>query len=416
MDDAPAALAAPARDARRPARHPPLDWLNFLLADVQGGLGPFLAIYLTASQHWHPGSAGLMLTIGGLATVAASAPLGALVDGVRWKRAIVMAGAAAVAMAATLEALVPQFWPVAVAQLGSGIADAAFPPAITALSLGLVGRAAYSLRVGRNQAWNHAGNVVTAALSGLAGWLLAPAAVLWAVTGFSIASIAAVTAIDPRSIDHRVARGADDGQGRPPGEVSGFRVILTCRPLLLFVASITLFHFANGAMLPLAGERLARGGSGGLGTLWMAACIIVAQFVMIGVSVLGGHKADLWGRKRLFLIGFAALPLRGLLFALAGSPAALVSIQILDGVGAGLFGVLFPIVVADLTRGTGRYNLALGAASACWGLGAALSNGAAGLMVDRLGFSAAFFVLAGVALGALLLFALAVPETRPATA
>jgi MFS family permease len=356
----------------------------------------------------------MMLTIGGLATVAASAPLGALVDRVHWKRTIVIAGAAAVALAAAAEALFPQFWPVAAAQLGSGIADAAFPPAVAALSLGLVGRAAYGRRVGRNQAYNHAGNVVTAALSGLAGWLLAPVAVLWAVTAFSAASIIAVASIDPRAIDHAVARGADDGQGLRPGEVSGFRVILTCRPLLLFVASITLFHFANAAMLPLAGERLARGGSGGLGTMWMAACIIVAQLVMIGASVLAGHKADSWGRRKLFLIGFASLPLRGLLFALAGSPAALLSIQVLDGVGAGIFGVLFPIVVADLTRGTGRYNLALGAASACWGLGAALSNGTAGMIVDWLGFSSAFLVLAGFALAALVLFASAVPETRPA--
>ncbi len=118
-------------------------------------------------------------------------------------------------------------------------------------------------------------------------------------------------------------------------------------------------------MLPLAGERLARGASGGAGTLWMAACIVVAQFVMIAASVLVGRKADSWGRKPLFLLGFAALPVRGLLFAVIGAPAGLVSIQVLDGMGAGIFGALFPIVVADLTRGTGRYNLALGAASAC---------------------------------------------------
>jgi MFS family permease len=396
------------------ARNAPLDWLNFLLADVQGGLGPFLAIYLTASRHWHPGSAGLMLTIGGLATVAASTPLGGLVDRVRWKRALVATAAAVVALAAMTEALLPRPWPVALAQLGSGIADAAFPSAIAALSLGLVGRAAYSARVGRNQAYNHAGNVVTAALSGVAGWLINPVAVLWAVTAFSVGSIVVVRLIDSRAIDHTVARGADDGHGKEPGAAGGFKTVLTCRPLLLFTLSITLFHFANAAMLPLAGERLARGASGGVGTLLMASCIVVAQLVMVPASVLVGQKADSWGRKRLFLVGFAALPLRGVLFALLSAPVALIGIQVLDGVGAGIFGALFPIVVADLTRGTGRYNLALGAASACWGLGAAVSNGVAGAIVDRLGFSAAFLVLGAFALGALALFALAVPETRPA--
>lgn len=388
-----------------------LDWLNFLLADVQGGLGPFLAIYLTASCHWQPGSAGLMLTIGGLATVAASTPLGGLVDRIRWKRGLIAAAAVAVALAAAMEALFPHPWPVGIAQFGSGIADAAFPPAIAALSLGMVGRAAYSARVGRNQAYNHAGNVVTAALSGVAGWLIAPVAVLWALVAFSAASLATVALIDPRGIDHAAARGADDGS-RGGAQSGGFHMILTCRPLLLFTASITLFHFANAAMLPLAGERLARGGSGGMGAMSMASCIVIAQLVMVPAALLVGHKADRWGRKTLFLLGFAALPLRGLLFALLGSPAALLGIQALDGIGAGIFGALFPIVIADLTHGTGRYNLALGAASACWGLGAALSNGVAGAIADRLGFAPAFLVLTGFALAALLLFALAVPETK----
>jgi MFS family permease len=389
----------------------PLDLLNFLLADVQGGLGPFLAIYLTASRHWNPGSAGLMLTIGGLATVAASTPLGALVDRVRWKRGLVAAAAAVVALAAMIEATSLQPWPVALAQFGSGIADATFPPAIAALSLGLVGRAAYTARVGRNQAYNHAGNVVTALLSGAAGWLIAPIAVLWAVTAFSLASVVAVRLIDPGEIDHAMARGADDGAVHAP---SGIATILKCRPLLLFIASITLFHFANAAMLPLAGERLAHGTSGGIGTLLMAACIVGAQLVMIPAALLVGRKADRWGRKPLFLAGFATLALRGVLFGLASSPDTLIAIQLLDGVGAGIFGALFPVVVADLTRGTGRYNLALGAASACWGLGAALSNGVAGMIADRLGFAAAFLVLAGFAMAALVLFALTVPETKPA--
>ena len=393
-----------------PASRRALDWLNFLLADVQGGLGPFLAIYLTASRHWDPGSAGLMLTIGGLATVAASTPAGEVADSVRWKRARVAGAALIVAAAAAVEAWFPSFWPVAFAQFGSGVADAAFPPVLAALSLGLVGRAAYSRRVGRNQAWNHAGNVVTAGLSGIAGWLIAPVAVLWAVAVFSAASLAAAWCIDPRAIDHDLARGADDGQMMQAG--GGLRAVFTSRPLLLFTLSITLFHFANAAMLPLAGERLARGANGGAGALWMAACIIVAQFVMIAVSVIAGHKVDSWGRKPIFLIGFAALPLRGWLFATVGTPAGLLSIQLLDGIGAGIFGVLFPIVIADLTRGTGRYNLALGAASACFGLGAALSNVVAGDIVDALGFSAAFLILSGIAAGALAVFALAVPETR----
>ena len=187
-------------------------------------------------------------------------------------------------------------------------------------------------------------------------------------------SILAVLAIDSRSIDHDLARGSGKDRDSEP---SGLRLIFECKPLLIFTASITLFHFANAAMLPLLGEKLAQTNKG-TETLFMAACIITAQIVMVPMAILVGHKADSWGRKPIFLAGFAVLPIRGVLYTLTQNPYALVSIQVLDGIGAGIFGALFFIVIADLTRGTGRYNLAQGAASASWGLGAALSNSIAG--------------------------------------
>jgi MFS family permease len=164
-------------------------------------------------------------------------------------------------------------------------------------------------------------------------------------------------------------------------------------------------------MLPLLGEKLAQRGQG-TATLFMGACIIVAQVVMVPIAILVGHKADRWGRKPIFLAGFAVLPIRGVLYTLSQAPSCLVSIQILDGIGAGIFGVLFFIVIADLTKGTGRYNLVQGAASACWGLGAALSNSVAGFIVDRVGYDAAFLFLAACALAAFLLFWIGMPETR----
>jgi MFS family permease len=134
--------------------------------------------------------------------------------------------------------------------------------------------------------------------------------------------------------------------------------------------------------------------------------------VMVPMALLVGHKADVWGRKPLFLAGFAALPVRGVLYLVTQNPYVLVSIQVLDGIGAGVFGALFFLVVADLTKGTGHYNLALGATGACWGFGAALSNGVAGLVVDAGGYSTAFLFLAGCAMVAFLTFLLGVPETR----
>jgi MFS family permease len=389
-----------------------LDWLNFLLADVQGGVGPFLAIYLWSSQGWDARHIGIIMTIAGIATVAARAPAGALVDWTVWKRALIVIAAGIVALGAIALSLFPLFWPVAVAQTLIGICDAAFPPAIAAISLGIVGRGAFTKRVGRNKAFNHAGNVLTAIIAGIAGYLIAPGAVLWLVALLAAMSALAALSINAGEINHPLARGLDNNdydcehRQRP----SALRIIFECKPLLTFTAAITLFHFANAAMLPLVGERLSQGHKDS-GSLFIAACIVAAQAVMVPIAMLVGAKSDKWGRKPLFLLGFAALPIRGLLYTLWDNPYYLVAIQLLDGIGAGVFGALFFIVIADLTKGTGHYNLALGAAGAAWGAGAALSNSAAGLIVDAAGFTAAFLFLAGVAALAFLLFRLAVPET-----
>jgi predicted MFS family arabinose efflux permease len=388
-----------------------IDWVNFLLADVKDGLGPFLAIYLMSSQHWDATRIGIIMMIGGVATVAARAPAGALIDRTTFKRGVIVLAVAIVAAGAVTLTLWPQFWPAAAAQTLIGACDAAFPPAVAAISLGIVGRRAFTRRVGRNEAFNHAGNAFTAIVAGLAGYLIAPGAVLWLVAALAASSAVATLAIDPRAIDHCVARGADKNGDTADGP-SGLRTIFECKPLLMFAAAITLFHFANAAMLPLIGERLSQGAKGSE-PLFMAACIIAAQIVMVPMAMLVGAKADAWGRKPLFLLGFAVLPIRGVLYTLWSNPYYLVSIQLLDGIGVGIFGALFFVVVADFTKGTGRYNLALGTASAAWGLGAALSNAVAGFIADRAGFDAAFLFLAAAAALAFVLFWAAVPESGP---
>jgi MFS family permease len=384
-----------------------LDWVNFLLANVKDGLGPFLAVYLLASQHWEAGRIGIVMMIAGVATVVARTPCGALLDSTRRKRGLIIIASATVATGALIMSLFPNFVPVAIAQTAVGTADAVFPSAIAAVSLGIVGPKAFTQRVCRNEAFAHAGTALTALAAGVVGWLIAPGAVLWLVAILAVASIWATLQIDAGSIDHALARGTDSEHAAPPTALRG---LLGCRPLLMFVTAISLFHFANAAMLPLLGEKLALGNKG-TEALFMAACIITAQIVMVPIAVLVGRKADLWGRKPIFLVGFAVLPVRGVLYTLTQNPCALVSIQVLDGIGAGIFTALFLIMTADLTKGTGRYNIVQGGASAAWGLGAALSNAVAGFIVDTAGYNVAFLFLATVALAAFVLFWIAVPET-----
>jgi MFS family permease len=245
--------------------------------------------------------------------------------------------------------------------------------------------------------------------TGIAGTLIAPIAMLWVVALLSLASIAMVYRVDARAIDHTVARGGDDGE--PGHQPVRLRALLREPALLVFTAAITLFHFANAAMLPLLGEKLASDHHA-TSSLFMAACIILAQVVMVPMALLVGRKADDWGRKPLFLAAFAVLPVRGVLYTLTENPYALVSIQALDGIAAGIFGALFFVVIADLTEGTGHHNLALGASGACWGLGAALSNGVAGMIAATAGYSFAFLALSACALAALVLFLCCMPETR----
>ena len=270
-----------------------------------------------------PGSAGIALTIGGVATVLARGPAGALVDAITWKRTLIVVSAAVVAAASIAMAVYPQFWPVAFAQGLNGIADAVFPVAVTAISLGIVGRKGFTSRVGRNEAWNHAGNLATAVIAGMAGYFIAQAAVLWIVAVLAIASVVAVYQIDPRAINHDVARGEEEGDSHTP---EALKLLFSNKPLLWFTAAITLFHFANAAMLPLAGRSSAKA------SRMKARCSSprawsAAQLVMVPMAILVGRKADAWGRKPLFLAGFAVLPLRGLLFALSDNPYSVVAIQ-----------------------------------------------------------------------------------------
>jgi len=236
--------------------------------------------------------------------------------------------------------------------------------------------------------------------------------VFWVVSGCGLLAVAAAFRIDPRAIDHDVARGLERDDPATKGEQpSGFRTLLKSRTLLIFVASITLWQLANAAMLPIVGQKLALNNTGE-GTIFMAALIVTAQAVMVPMSILVGHRADRWGRKPIFLLGFAALPIRGVLFSLVQEPYVVVASQVLDGVGAGIFGALFPLVIADLTRGTGRYNLTLGAATTVQGIGAAFSTTLAGFIIVSGGYGMAFLALAAIALAALLVFLALMPETR----
>jgi len=400
----------PIETSKRPSRRTlrGLDGLNFFLADVQTGIGPFLAIYL-AGYKWNEERVGLALTVGGIAGILAQTPAGALVDSLRAKRALIGAAVAAVAAGALITALCPSFWPVMAGQILIGSTSSVFIPVICAVSLGVVGHAAFDARQGRNQTFNSAGNVIAAVAMGLLGYFVSNRSVFFFVVALAAPTILVLVLIRPAEIDYEVARGARGG-GKA-GAAEGVGALLRDRPLMIFLVSCVMFHFANAAMLPLLGQMLAKG-QGRSSMLFMSACVVVTQVVITLIASWSGRQAGARGRKPLLLIAFGVLPVRGVLYTLTSNTGLLVAIQVLDGVGAGIFGVVSVLVIADLTRGTGRFNLTLGAISTAIGIGAALSQLIAGSIVHHLGDRAGFLFLSAVASAAFAILCFLMPETR----
>lgn len=392
-----------------------LDAVNFFLADVRDGLGPYLAIYLLTEQKWDEGSIGVVMSVAALAGIVAQTPAGALIDRTTAKRALMVAAAIVVTLACLVLPQIGRFELVAATQALAAAAAAIFAPAISAVTLGIVGPKAFARRIGRNEAFNHAGNAAAAAIAGVTAYWFGPIVVFWLLAAMAIASVFATLAIPADAIDHHIARGLDDATKRG-GEAhdtpSGFRVLLTSKPLLIFAVATVAFHFSNAAMLPLVGQKLALVNRE-LGTTLMSACIIAAQMVMVPVAMLVGRKAGSWGRKPIFAAALAVLTIRGALYPLSENPYWLVGVQLLDGVGAGIFGALFPLVVADLTRGTGHFNISQGAIATAAGLGGALSTAVAGLIIVKAGYGAAFLFLAAIAGAGLIGFCIMMPETSP---
>ncbi len=406
-------------DGRTAGFHPAsLDALNVLLADVRGALGPYLNVFLVTQQHWTQSSVGLVTTIGGLLGLVLQTPTGATIDATRAKRALLIVALAILGTGSVLIYAIPTFWPVLIANALIALAGDVFGPAVAALTLGLYARTALAHRLGRNAAFDHAGNVAIAVLAGGVGWAFSQRAVFLMVPVFAALAALATLSIPGAAIDHARARGADglDGTvnapGDAPGDASPWRILRERRPLLIFGCCALLFHLANAPLLPLVGQKLAALHPGAA-TAMMSSCIIAAQLIMLPIALAVGGNADRIGRKPILLVGYAVLPVRAVLYTLSDQSWWLIAVQLLDGVGAGIFGAITPLIVADLMRGTGRFNIAQGAVATLQGIGAASGGLFAGVIVDHAGTSTAFVAAAFVATVAFTVLIVAMPETAP---
>jgi MFS family permease len=400
----------PAAIAARPL--PGLDWLNFFIANFQTGFGPFISVYLTSSG-WTQGAIGAALSTGTIASMASQVPAGALVDAIRSKRMAAGAAIVAIGVSALAIALWPNFLAITAAEALHSFASAVLGPAIAAITLVLVDPSAFGERLGRNARYAAIGNAVAAGVMGACAYCLGDRAVFLFAAALAIPALAALETL--READLATLRPCRTAlppvQPRPQDRSWRF---LTDRRLIAFAVCAALFHLANAAMLPIAAAAVTKRAGSEAGLI-IAACIVGPQLITALLSPWAGRAAEAWGRRPVLLLGFSALPIRGVLLACVADPYLIVAIQLFDGFSAAAFGVLFPLIVADATRETGHYTTSLGLVGLAIGGGATLSTTVAGLVADQFGVSTAFSGLAAVGLCATALVWTLMPETRVAT-
>ena len=383
-----------------------LDMLAFFVADAQTGFGPFVAVYLTA-QKWTEVQIGLALSVGTTAMMLSQIPGGALVDAITNKRTAAAIGILGITGSALLLALAPMQLSTIAALVLQATASCVLTPAIAAVSLLLVGHAALGERLGRNARFASIGNGLAAAVMGAIGATFSTRWVFLLTAALGLPALAALAAIPPAAAKRkRTGSSADSLLG-------GAWAIIRDRRLLVFGGCTVLFHLSNAAMLPLAGIEVTRR-AGETANLIIADCIVVPQVVVALSSPWVGRTAGTWGRRPILLLGWAALPVRGLMLAFLPGPWLLVAGQAVSGISAAVFGVMLPLLAADLTRQSGHFNLCLGMLGFTVAIGATLSTLLAGWIATVAGAQAAFLALAAAGAAGTLLLWLAMPETRDA--
>ncbi|MEP9375352.1 MFS transporter [Aquabacter sp. CN5-332] len=385
-----------------------LDWLVFFVADIQTGFGPFVAVFLT-TQKWTQVDIGLVLTIGGLVSLVGQIPLGALLDRVRSVRAAAAVSLVVIAVSAFAFAAWPLFPVVLASRVFHAAASCVLGLALVSLSVRLARAGHISERLGRNAAFASAGTGIAAAVMGAAGYYLSSHAVFFLAAALVLPALFALSSIRPEEISaSAIAAAPREGDGNL---IAGVFTLARNRPLVIFALCVMLFHLANAAMLPLAASMLTMRSSEAA-TVMVAAAMVVPQFTVTVLSPFVGRFAQRWGRRPLLLLGFGALFVRGVLFAMVTDPEILVMIQILDGISAAVLGVLVPLIIVDVAQASGHFNLAQGTIGCAMGIGAAISTTLAGFAADNFGSYAAFEMLAAIAGVGFLTVLLVMPETR----
>jgi MFS family permease len=390
-----------------------LDWLNYFLSVMRGGMGPYIVIYF-GYKGFSASQIGIMIATLALTNALCHIPAGQLVDTCTRRRALMVLAMLLIALSIVSIMFFQSFQLIELIMVILGIASALIPPILGALSLGLVGHSYIANRLGRNDAFNHAGNVSIALIVGLSGLFLPVPHMLWLFVALCPMVAFFVLAIKHTDINNDWARGMQTKGPAESTQAVSWKILLTNRDLIIFLFAVLLFHLTNSALLPVVIQKIIKccpNVAANTIPLWSTSCIMMAEVVMIFSAIFTGKLAN-QGRKNLFLASYAFVALRAFIFALAVQPFILVSSQFFDGMSAGIYGVIGLTILTDLTAGTGRFNLSQGIFNAFTAIGIAASNYLAGVLIDSVGFSSTCFISAAVTFITLLLAAKLIPETK----
>ena len=373
---------------------------SFFIADVRDGLGPFLGIFLT-QRHWQPDDIGLLMTAGGVAGLLATLPAGFITDASKNKRLILSLLCVLITGTTLLLWLSQANAVVAFSQIVSGICAAFVGPLITGITLGLTGQKGFSAQMGKNEAFNHGGNFITALIAGGIAWYWGIGGIFILMTCTMLLTLIALTGIRSSDIDDNAARGLESSAS---AQVPDFSVLVKNKPLLITGLTLLLFHLANAALLPMLSMRVAAAPGAVNPGLYAAATVIISQLVMIPVAIWTAGRIDRVGYWRLIMLALLVMPVRAALAASSAAPLMMVPVQILDGVAAGVLGVVVPSFIVVLLRGNGHVNAGQSVVMLMQGVGAAMSPALTGMIAGHYSFATAFSVLSVIALTALLIW------------
>jgi MFS family permease len=389
-----------------------LNGLIFFVSDVRHGIGPLLSIYLKGFLGWDSATIGIALSMIDVTGALSEIPCGMVIDASKHKRSIVAISCLLIIFSCFIILKFPFFSAILFAQSIMGIVTAFISPAISAITLGLFGKARFPKRITKNEIWNHAGNVITALTAGVAGYFLGYSWVFYVVIFFAFISIASIFFIKSYEIDHAVARELIIEPGRTNSEVDPIAIgcLLKRKSVVIFGLSLILYYMGNAAQIALVGQLLVQKNPKGE-FLFISGSMIVAELVMVATAFAISFFINRIGRKPFFLTAFMIVSLRALLFAFADKSYAFLLIQILDGMAAGIIGVMLVVITSDIALGTGRFNFLLGVFSVSISIGAATSNVLAGYIVKYFGYGSGFLFLSTLALIGAIFFHFFMPET-----